>query len=1011
VAEDSNTEHIRHPSRQAPPALVGRTREQVFLREELAASISGHGRLILLGGEAGIGKSTLARDLAQEAAARGGCVLTGHCYDLTNTPPYGPWLDFVATYPTATELPAPPTAFAGGILERITDQAALFAEVRRFFAELSATRPVLVLLEDLHWADPASLELLRHVAPHLRQWSILLLATYRVDELTRHHPFSQQLPALVREAEGLRLDLRRLDAPALGTLVATRYRLPPQDEARLVVYLDQHSDGNPFFATEILRALEEEEFLRETDGGWSLGEIDRVVVPAFLRQVIDGRVERLGEDVREPLAMAAVIGQEASLALWAQLAGLGDEALLAIVEQAVDAHLLAAERDGVRVRFVHALTREALYEGVLPPRRRLWHRQVAEALMAGVSPDPDAVAYHLQQAGDERAWEWLVQAADRAQRAYAWLTAAERLQAATELLADIPGQELTRARLLNRLARLHRFSDPARAIGFVDEAARLATWLGDEVLAAEVLYIRGIMLAYLDRFRAGLAAQAAAAEALEALPLETTRAFNPTEPWLADALPELAPIDITGEDEAAAQLHSAGFHFRRATHAWFLGSSGHLAAAMDTGERYASALADAPGIVGGIRSSSAFAYHGLGIAHAALGRPEEARRAWAKARELFAEFNHHVPVAFTLLNELHDVVMTYGAADPAARRQLAAEAEAALGRAGGALRPGVSPRLARLASLVLDGHWVDALQILDELPPLGNAYLRREVTGALGVLGRHRGKPDIAWEQIYTLFPHGVATEPGDHIHQEGLFLQRLAVDLCLDAGDLENARAWLETHGRWLAWSGSVLGRADGALAWARFHQVSGENALARSAATTALTLATTPDQPLIQLAAHRLLGQIAIATGNPIDAERHLTVALDLADVCEAPFERALTLLTIAELRAVRGDVPETAALLDDIRQLCTPLGAAPALARATALAARLSAMPPGESYPAGLTQREIDVLRLLAQRQTDKEIAEALFLGPRTVQSHVAHILNKLGVANRREAATQAESLGLL
>jgi predicted ATPase len=188
--------------------VAGRTREQVFLREELATTLSGHGRLVLLGGEAGIGKSTLARDLALEAAARDICVLSGHCYDLSNTPPYGPWLDLVASYPSDPALPAPPAAFAGGLLERVTDQAALFAEVRRFFAELGSARPLVVLLEDLHWADPASLELLRHVAPHLRQWPILLLATYRVDELTRRHPFSQQLPALVREAEALRLDLR-----------------------------------------------------------------------------------------------------------------------------------------------------------------------------------------------------------------------------------------------------------------------------------------------------------------------------------------------------------------------------------------------------------------------------------------------------------------------------------------------------------------------------------------------------------------------------------------------------------------------------------------------------------------------------------------------------------------------------------------------------------------------------------------------------------------------------------
>jgi predicted ATPase len=211
------------------PLLVGRTLEQIFLREELAAVLGGRGRLVLLDGEAGIGKSTLARDLASEAAARGVHVLTGACYDLTNTPPYGPWLDLFDACAHDHNLPSPPAAFGDGRLERVTDQAALFAEVREFFAELAATRPALLLLEDLHWADPASLELLRHLAPRLRHWPILLLATYRGDELTRRHPFSQQLPALVREADGLRLDLRRLDAAAICALVAARYRLPLAD--------------------------------------------------------------------------------------------------------------------------------------------------------------------------------------------------------------------------------------------------------------------------------------------------------------------------------------------------------------------------------------------------------------------------------------------------------------------------------------------------------------------------------------------------------------------------------------------------------------------------------------------------------------------------------------------------------------------------------------------------------------------------------------------------------------
>ena len=309
-------------------------------------------------------------------------MLTGACYDLTNTPPYGPWLDLFDACAFDQGLPPPPAAFAEGRLERVTDQAALFAEVRTFFAALAATRLALLLLEDLHWADPASLELLRHLAPRLRHWPILLLVTYRGDELTRRHPFAVQLPALVREAEGLRLDLRRLDAAALRALVAARYRLPAADEARLVAYLDQHAEGNPLFTTELLRALQEEALLRPADDGWTLGALDRVVLPPFLRHVIDRRIARLGEATRLPLAIAAVIGQEVPLALWAEVAGLDDEALLTIVERAVDAHLLEADPDGRRVRFVHALTREALYESVLPPRRRIWHRRVGEALAA-----------------------------------------------------------------------------------------------------------------------------------------------------------------------------------------------------------------------------------------------------------------------------------------------------------------------------------------------------------------------------------------------------------------------------------------------------------------------------------------------------------------------------------------------------------------------------------------------------------------------------------------------------
>ncbi|MEA2596439.1 MAG: hypothetical protein QOF01_2908 [Thermomicrobiales bacterium] len=1011
MATHSGVGQMGFPSPRIAGVLVGRSREQDFLREELGAALSGYGRLVLLGGEAGIGKTTLARDLAHEAEALGASVLVGHCYDLTHTPPYGPWLELFESDQIGVRLRTPPAPLGGGGLTRVTDQAALFAEVRRFVAELSSFDPVFILLEDLHWADPASVDLLRYIGVYLSQWPAILVATYRLDELSRRHPFYQQLPALVREANGLRLDLKGLDADAFHALVSARYHLSVADQSRLVAYLERHAEGNPFFAVELLRALEEEGLLRRGNDRSSLGELARLVVPPLLRQVIDGRVARLGEETRQPLEIAAVIGQEIPLDLWGALVDLDDEALLAIVEHAVEAHLLEAERDGTRVRFVHALTREALYEGILPPRRRLWHCRVAEALAADAGAVPDAVALHFQQAGDPRAWEWLVKAGDRAQRVYAWLTASERLRAAVALLEGVEGQERMHRELVFRVAYLVRFSDPASSIAARDEVEQLAGRIGDSVLVAEVQHIRGIELCYSDRFRAGLAEMQKSLDVLEAMPLDAARASAAIRAWFTEAVSVTTPVDLAEDEPVVERLYAAGFDFRRCTHLWHNAAAGQPGAAAAIGERFVAALADVPGARGGVRAAAAFAHHGLGIAYAASGRPKEASLAWAKGREKFREIDHFALIAFSLLGELRDVALTYGAAEPTARRRLAAEAEAALGRAGGALRPGVSPRLAWLGCLVLDGRWDDADQILRDLPAPGNTYLRREVTDTIATLARYRGKPEIAWAHIGTLLPDGPGTEPGDIIHQEGLLLQRLAADICLDGGDLATARAWLEAHDRWLGWSESVLGRADGRVAWARWHQAAGDATRAGTLASDALALAAAPDQPFVRLSAHRLLGEIETAAQRHADAEAHLQASLELADECEAPFEHALTMLALAELCRAMGAHGRVLSILEEVRAVCVPLGAKPTLARVEALAGRSAARHPADTYPAGLTQREVDVLRLLAKHHTDKEIAEALFVGLRTVQTHVANILNKLGVENRREAAAEAVRLGLI
>jgi predicted ATPase len=451
------------------PPLVGRDREQAVLRERLAAALAGRGGLVLIGGEAGIGKTALAEALLAEAAEQGALVLTGRCYDLSETPPYGPWAEAFARLPVdldGSHLPAPLGQGA-----RPASQAALFAQARDCLAA-AARRPLVLLLDDLHWADPASLELLRYLARQAATLPLLLVASYRPEDVARGHPLYALLPALVRESRPTRLDLPRLTDEAVWALVAARHPLPEAGAARLVGWLQGRAEGNPSYLGELLRALAEEGLLRPADGAWTLGDLSHVRVPPLLRQVIEGRLARLGEEARGLLAIGAVLGQEVPLALWAAVAGAEEEALLDLVERGGAARVLAETPEGTHARFVHALIRETLYEGTPPSRRRGWHRRVAEALAGVPAPDPDAVAYHFRLAGDGRTGAWLIAAGERAQRAYAYRTAAARYEAALALAGG--GDPEARGWLLLRLAPVRYYDDPRGGLGHLQEAARLA---------------------------------------------------------------------------------------------------------------------------------------------------------------------------------------------------------------------------------------------------------------------------------------------------------------------------------------------------------------------------------------------------------------------------------------------------------------------------------------------------------------------------------------------------------
>jgi len=189
-------------------ALAGRERERNLLRAHWRDAVAGRGGLIVIGGEAGVGKTALAEELLREVATVG-TVLIGRCYDLIETPPYGPWREALAALPTLLSHPALPSALvsADGDGVIVAGWEATFAQARAALAARAVERPLAILLDDLQWADPASLDLLRALGRHLVGLPILLLATCR-DELSRRHPLFQLLPILVREAGALQLPLR-----------------------------------------------------------------------------------------------------------------------------------------------------------------------------------------------------------------------------------------------------------------------------------------------------------------------------------------------------------------------------------------------------------------------------------------------------------------------------------------------------------------------------------------------------------------------------------------------------------------------------------------------------------------------------------------------------------------------------------------------------------------------------------------------------------------------------------
>jgi DNA-binding CsgD family transcriptional regulator len=954
-----------HTPTQAPSPLIGRDRELAILRAQLDAAITGHGGLVLIGGEAGIGKTALAEAVCADASQQGALVLVGHCYDLSETPPYGPWTEARSQFPPSSGSPPGSIPLLPNALRTAARSSQeFFAEVRAFFTDAAMRQPLLLLLDDMQWADPASLDLLRFLARSLATLPLLLVVNYRPDNLDDHHPLAQLIPLLVREARAERIDLGPLSAMALQTLVHRRYFLGTADEARLVAHLIQRTAGNALFATEMLRALEEHGAV--TTDGDALGNLDEVAVPPLLRRIIVGRVTRLGAKAESLLGVAAVIGQQVPLDIWARVSDTDDTTAEAVAEQGLGARLLVETREGVA--FAHALIREALYEAMPVMRRRRLHRTVAETLAESADPAPDVVAYHLRAAGDARVTRWLIEAGWRAYRAFAYATARAHF---AEALPVVTGRE--RARVLLALASLDRFQN--WGILYAEEAVATAHAAGDEILTAIARFRLGITLAHHARSGEARLAMEAAERTLE-------------------GVPDAALPNFYGIHGLALQATS-----RRNFRAVVIANSG----------RWREALA----LLGGtpetmIELLPSLEPHGVlavWYTSALLGRPDVVRRATAVSHAHFAAAEDAVGRLAVQMVEGY-TLLPYMFDDREARQryeQELAEITRQVERSVGAVPPHLNGR----PFLIVTGQWAEARSLwAQRRTPTVSTDLAWDLP-PMGEIARAQGEQAEAWALVHEQLPDGPRTEPGT-THFTAVDLFDLAAHLALDDGEHVQGRQWLEAHDRWLEWAGPEVrwGRANGQLVWAEYHRARGEPDLALQYAEQALAEASTPRQPLALLAARRLLGVLATEAGQFEAADGHLQASLALTDACADPYEHALTLLALAERHAATGDGAAAQRMLTEVRSVCTPLGARQALDRAERLAARL---PPTGGAPAAaptnLSPRETEVLRLIAAGHPNPAIAATLSLSVRTIERHVENLYRKLDVHGRAEAIAYA------
>ncbi len=1006
-----------------PLPLTGRDTELSQLAERLESARAGAGGMTLIAGEGGVGKSRLIAALAKRAAGGNWTVGIGRAYPVETGVPYAVFADALAQVvgglaPAALAVltrgdmaglasicPAfGPSGLPGMPPDTGDAKARLLWSFVQFLGRLSAQQPLLLVLENLHWADASSLELLHFVARQSSEQHIAVVGTYNEAELEANPTLRATEQSLLAVGAATRLQLEPLGADALHVMIRDHFRADDASARALTRRLFERTRGNPYFTEELLKALVTSGALRQRDGVWSGWDADPPDLPRSVRDAVAQRLARLSGPARALGNLAAVVGTRTTHAVLAAVSGVSASALLSALDELRRQGVLKEEAgvgDMIQYEFAHPLVREVLYADLGMARRRMLHGDVATALesLHGARTDEhaDELAFHFSRAESRalagKAVRYLAHAGWGAVARHANREAADYLSAALaqcDAAAEAP-DAATDDRERNSTGADARMVD---VDALVESLARVLQRLGDYERAT-TLWLRARESAWAHRDERRLAAierRLGLASYWSGHHEEALRHFESA----------LDAATRAGDEPMLVRVRVARAMTRQAR-----GDPAAARTEVDAAFALAERL-DNPALMARVHRASLLLHIFVGPAERAYADGARAIAAAEQAGERGVEWSAHWALA----------TMGGLSGNGAAMTRHLSEGERLAEQLGSpVLRCWMAEIAIEYASGA--GDWDAGLALAARTIPLARTLGQRMLLPRLlvwtAMIQLHRGHQVGAkalLDEALTLVGHAGRSLLDVHsaapVHA-GLAAWHIAMGDHRRAIEVGTAGLALVDRTGYIAWGVHRLlpGIIEAAL-WIRdFDTAERHGARLRRDSTQlghqlGLAWADTCDA-MIRMLRDDHAGAIPL-----------LRRGADALDAVPWVLDAARVRRNLGWVLGITGERDEAARELRRAHDVFLDLGAEPELARTREVIRELGIRPPSRSQTAGvgaLTGREVDIVVLAAAHKSNKEIGAALGISPRTVSTHLSSIFGKLDVTSRGQLADVARREGLV